>query len=195
MSYDMTYLKPKNKTILNEEGDTYKIKMKRALIYELDMMSTLSRRAFKALEISIKKGDEDRIWYHIHMLLFTYSSISELLQQIERLSKEIIKTKEFKHLFGSNSGFNIDKDELFDHFGRNLEDWIMNIEGHIIENYIFEKRSVPNLDVKQMLRHFDPNTFELTFRDKTYNLKGEQKRVMHITQNLEEIYRKNLWSI
>lgn len=195
VSQNMAYLKTKNQTINVEEMKDYRTKLKKVLIYELDMMSTLSMNAFNALEQSIKKGDEDQIWYHIHMLLFTYSSISELLQQMEIMAGHILETQEFQYLNDNKYGFSINKDELFDHFGRNLEDWIIDLDGSIIENHIFEKKSIPSLDVTQMLRHFDPETYELTFRDEIYNLKEDQKIVMNIKQKVEDIYSKNLWSI
>ncbi len=195
VSQNMAYLKTKNQTINVEEMKDYRTKLKKVLIYELDMMSTLSMNAFNALEQSIKKGDEDQIWYHIHMLLFTYSSISELLQQMEIMAGHILETQEVQYLNDNKYGFRINKDELFDHFGRNLEDWIIDLDGSIIENHIFEKKSIPSLDVTQMLRHFDPETYELTFRDEIYNLKEDQKIVMNIKQKVEDIYSKNLWSI
>ncbi|MFW6040717.1 MAG: hypothetical protein ACOC85_02660 [Thermoplasmatota archaeon] len=171
-------------------------KLRSALIKELDLQSDLASKAFEELKESIKKGDENQIWYSIHMFLSTSGYISELLKEMEKLSdknSDCIELDELTSLLELSKDLKIKQQELVENFGEELERWVVRPENNlVIENHIFQKKSVPNLDVKNMLRHFDPETYEMTFRDETYDLKEHQEEIKKVKENVEEIYRKNL---
>ncbi|MFW6041324.1 MAG: hypothetical protein ACOC85_05760 [Thermoplasmatota archaeon] len=180
----------------DNEEEVYGKKIEYAFISELDMLSSLSMKAFEDLDRAIKRSDECGIWYSIHMLLFTYGGISRLLSQIIKLSEKNPNSPKVQDLKSFNeiySKLSIKQDELMENFGKNLEGWIVDPRNNrIMDNYIFERSAVPSMDVTQMLRHFDPETYELTFRNKTYDLKQDQQEVQKIKQNVEDLYMKNI---
>lgn len=191
----------KEKVFIQEEGETniQLRKLKSALISELEFQSNLALNAFEDLDQAIKRSDENKVWYSIHMFLFTSRCISGLLDQIKKLSKDnpnSLKTEDLSLLLEISSDLQIKKGELFEHFGERLEEWVLDSSyNRIIENHMFQKKSFPNLEIRQLLRHFDPETYEVTFRDNTYNLKEQREEIKEVKENIEEIYRNSLWTL
>ncbi len=178
----------------NEEGtNKSQNKLRSALILELDMVTNNFIEAFDNLKVAIVKSDESDIWYSLSMLIYTREHILELLDQIKKLienSQDNIEVSGLEMLLGDYSEIN--KNKLRKNLGRGLREWFENTEKDpILENNVFERSSIPNLDVKQMIRHFDPETYELTFFENTYDLKKFHDVVKDIKRNIDEIYREN----
>ncbi|MFW5927993.1 MAG: hypothetical protein ACOCSL_02230 [Thermoplasmatota archaeon] len=119
----------------------------------------------------------------------------ELLDQIKYLIEDEQYNTEImnlKLLLESYSESDINKNGLRKNFGRYVKEWFENTDKEpILEHNVFEKSSIPNLDVSQMIRHFDPETFELTFLEETYDLKKFEDLVIDINKSIDEIYREN----
>lgn len=188
-----------NRAFIQEEGYQKIIKLKSALISELDILSDLFIKAFNDLEIACERNEEIKIWYSVDMLVSTEKNITELLEQLNEIfenNPDLTPTDGIKSLLDIYIQSDMKKNKRIDHLGENLKEWIENLESdNIIENHIFEKRSIPNFDVKQVLRHFDPETYEFTYIDKTYDIKKAHEEILKIKDSLDEIFRENYLSL
>lgn len=198
---DRIISKGKEEIIIREIGERYEVlkKLKSALIIELDFQSNLASMAFDELEGAVEDSDELKIWYSVHMFLSTYECISNLLEEIRVLSEkypDILNTEDLKSLSDISTDVDLKKKEVSNNFGMDLEKWIFEPENdRIIENHIFPEKSVPDLSTDKILRHFDPDTYQMTIRDNTYDLKQHHQVVQEIKDNIEQVYKENLWSL
>ena len=179
------------------DNDIYKNqnKLKSALILELEMLTNNFIEAFDDLRYALTKDDESKIWYSLSMLTYTRKHIWQLLELIKTLfENEVDDTEivELEYLLEEYSDIDTDEDELEGNFGKELKKWLENTDKNpILENNIFEKKSLPDLDVNQMIRHFDPDTYELTIFEETIDLKRFHGIVKDIKKDIDEIYREN----
>ena len=175
-------------------------KLKSVLISELDLQSKLASEAYKELETALEEGDELKIWYSAQMFLFTSEKISDLLDKIKELSEkncDDLETRDLKALSKMYSDLMMIKpNDLSENFGEKLKEWTLDPNNdRIIENHIFKKKSIPNLSVAHLLRHFDPETYELSLRNKTYDIKRQYGLIQNIKKSIEDIYRENFWNL
>ncbi len=193
--------RPKELIIIREKGKRYEYfkKLKAALISELDFQLDLASRAFRELEKNIEENDELKTWYSAHMFLFTSRCIWDLLEKIKKLLEEhsdYIESEDLKSLSKIFPYLEFRNSDANENHAEELERWVLDPENdRIIENHIYRKKSGIAIDVKQVLRHFDPETYEMTFKDKTYDLKEQHEEIQEIKQYVEDIYKENFWSL
>jgi len=182
-----------------KEGVEYLKKLKSALISELDLQAKFASLAFNELETALEEGDELKIWYSLQMFLFTSERISSLLEKIKELSEKNpneLETKDLNSLSKIYPDMVIKQNDFSGQFGEKLKKWVLDPnDDNIIENHIFNKKSIPNLSVDHLLRHFDPENYELSLRNKTYDIKRQYGLMQDIKESIEEIYRENSWNL
>jgi len=193
--------KQKEDNLIGNELDrkTNLNKLKSALISELDFQIDLASRAFDDLEDAIEESDEVKVWYFVHIFLFTSERISELLEKSKELCElyeDSIELQELKSLLEMSSDQKMRRNGLIENFADELEEGVLDPNNLLVmENHIFQKHEFPDLDLTQMFRHFDPETYEMSLRGKTYDLREYHDEVQKMKQNLEEIYRENHWTL
>lgn len=170
-------------------------RLKSALILELEMLTNNFIEAFDGLKIAVEKSDECKIWYSLSMLIYSRENILQVLDQMKSLfddKRDDVEIGDLRDLLGKYTDKGIKEDEMIGDFGKQIRNWVERSEKDLILEYnVFEKTSIPNLDVRQMIKHFDPETFELTIFDKKFELEKLNEMVKDINENIDDIYRKN----
>lgn len=151
--------------------------------------------AFQDLEQAIQPENlsRERIWFSVQALLVAAANVSKTLYSPPKQSKKGFaeisdnapkgkELAEIKKALRENLGVAensilISKEvtgirNVFEHFDERLYTWATLSKRHnMVDSCIGDMSSIEGIDPNDYLRNLNPNTWELTFQGKAYNLK------------------------
>ncbi|GEM_PF-3509166 len=173
--------------------------LNRAIIKEMELQCDLALKGFEELERSLKEHDEEKIWYSIHSFFSAAARISELLKLGEKTMEKHGYSDDLKELISVPNVSYLSHSKLestFSSFGEDLKKWAIKPERtHIGERNVIAKGCVSGMEEENMLRHFDPESYEFTVRGKTYELKRYHEIILEVKDVIENLARRSFWEI
>ncbi|MEF8874950.1 MAG: hypothetical protein V5A88_09840 [Candidatus Thermoplasmatota archaeon] len=170
-----------------------------AIIKEMELQCDLALKGFDELEKALSECDDEKVWYSIHSFFSSAARISELLKLGEKAIEKNRENDDLRKLMKiSNSSLlsNPKWGRAIGDFGEKLEEWATKTDRtHIGEKNVIPKGCVSEMDEEDMLRHFDPETYEFTLRGETYDLKKCQEKISEVKDVIEDLARKSFWDI
>ncbi len=137
------------------------------------------------LEQSLRTDDMDRTWYSAQAVLVAAGNISKILWPVDSLLPE--RGPELRATLDVG-----DKSPLqprafrnhFEHFDSRIEQWASSSERHNFADWIIGPSSAfVGLDPGDILRLFDPGTWEFTFRGDKYALRP-------VIESIRELWKR-----
>lgn len=183
----------KSKGVISESMKS----LQSALLREMELQCDLALTSYEELEESMEEFENDKLWHSIHAFLDTTSKISELVALCEKaindqgsgevLRRVVDNSKESKLSDPALKRFSIS-------YRDRLEEWAKQTE-KVVEKNVIEKGCISGIDEKDMLRHFDPETYDLTIRGQSYNLKSYYQEISKIKDKIDDVAEECFWRI
>ncbi len=165
------------------------------LLREMELQCDLALTSYEELEESIKGFENDKLWHSIHAFLDTTSKISELVALCKKAINDHGGGEELRMILDSTRNSKL-SDPALKRFSISyrdrLEEWAKQTE-KIVEKNVIEKGCISGIDEKDMLRHFDPETYELTIRGQSYDLKGYYQEISVMKDKINDVSEECFW--
>ncbi|MFW6144155.1 MAG: hypothetical protein ACOC55_01105 [Candidatus Natronoplasma sp.] len=174
-----------------------KEKLKKAVMMEIEHTTNIACRAFEEMEEAVEMADNEKIWFSVHSFLSAVYQLSKLV----RSGRERLMEGDGLEYLGSllDEDYSFLKTEskgVFDDFRSNFEDWVLDEERtQILEKNVIPKGLVFGMNEEDMLRHLDPETYELTMRGETYDLLEYQKDILQMKKKMDHLVEKSFWEL
>lgn len=147
------------------------------------------------LRFALSTANTDLVFYSAHAFLSHVGNISKLLWPDIKTKRSMPKTykrdKELKLLLNIPENSPL-KDRLFrnhyEHFDSRIDEWVFSSEHHnFIQKFVGPLTGIGGINTGDIMKHFDPNTFVLTFRGDIYDLRAAEKEVIILIKKIRQI--------
>ncbi|WP_175419962.1 hypothetical protein [Marinitoga sp. 1154] len=140
--------------------------------------------ALRQIELGLQNNNVEIVWYNLQNFLISVANISKILwpnqnykrrgeklrQRLKISEDSLIKSRKFRN--------------HFEHFDERLDEWFKATENYnYVDSNIGDIKTINGIDVKDILRNFNPKNFELIFR-------GEKYELQPVIKEINEIYFK-----
>lgn len=145
-------------------------------LMELERQCRFAEMAFDDLNKSLRDTDpgQERFWFSIQSFLIATANISKILFPSDKSDRNLRTAEELRKRLSISDTSPIKPKRFrshFEHYDERIEDWSKNSKSHsIVDTNIAPKNAIQVGDTYAYMRNFDPQKFELTFRDEEYEI-------------------------
>jgi len=140
---------------------------------EVHLQSTFAIIAAEDLAGAITAQLSDRIWYSIQAFLVAAANVSKLLWPSRASQMQVLRRELRRRLAVANPSALEPRSlrDTFEHFDGRLEEWASISNRHnFVDRFVGQLSAIAGLEADDFMRHFDPDTAEISFRQETFRL-------------------------
>ena len=148
------------------------------------------------LRFAVSTRNNDLIFFSSHSFLNHVGNVSKFFwpdRETRRRwpDKSYQRDKELKGLLGVPENSPLRDKEFrnhYEHYDSRIDDWVFSSSRHnIINRLVGPLNQIKGVDRGDIMKHFDPQTFTLTFRGDIYDLRSAEQEIIKLLNNVRNL--------
>ena len=167
-------------------------------LFELATQCDFAKLSMAYLRFALEAKDLKLAFYSSHSFLNHVGNISKLLwpdvMTKRKIPESIERGKELRRVLKISENSSL-KDKTFrnhfEHYDSRIDEWVLKSKHHVyVDMLIGPVETISAVDFNDIMRHFNPDTFLLSFHGGTYDLVSAEKEVTELLNKILEISPK-----
>lgn len=157
-------------------------------LMELKRQCQFAVMAYNDLTKYLTEFNLERFWFSVQSFLIATANISKILFPSEKSDRDLIVAEDIRKMLSIDDISSIKPKRFrnhFEHYDERIEEWVKKSQSHtIVDTNIAPKGFIQVGDPYAYMRNFDPQKFELNFRDEEYEIRPVIREINSLLQKL-----------